>query len=194
MFGMEMRELLIVGGGGVLGLAILLLLARSFLRGGRKVEVAKKAASLREILGEYPDAPPYKDGLRLWVDGIPTRLRLVVLVPMGTEREPIDVDQVPDLLNFAIRGMSECVKNDKPRIRVWPPQLSVAGFPPTFFREVVSPDEDDTPSPWIRLAGSIKAHGKPYLLGLALYADDATDIGTVRVEPNEWIKHLQIQK
>ena len=68
------------------------------------------------------------------------------------------------------------------------------GFAPSFFRLVQSPDAEGKKSHWIRAAGAIKVGGKPYLLGLALYAEEATKIGLVDLGPTEWAEHLQIEK
>jgi len=194
MFGLEIRELLIAGGAVLLGLMIVVLFLKSLLGGGRKRGKVKKAAELREFLDEYPPTPPPGRGSRLWVDGVPARLRLVVVVPTGMQQEPITADDVPELLNAVLRGLGGCVAADKPRIRVGPPQLSVAGFAPTFFRNVESPDADGDPSIWVRLAGPAKARGKPVLVGLALLTEEETDIGSLALEPNEWVHHLSIEK
>jgi len=194
VFGLEIRELLMAGGGVLLGLVIVALFIKSLLGGGRKRGTVKKSADLREYLDEYPPASPAGAGPTVWVDGMPARVRLVVVVPTGTQQQAITVDEVPDLLNAVLRGLGTCAAADKPRIRVWPPQLSVAGFAPSFFRNVEPPEADGDPSPWVRLAGLAKARGRPFLLGLALYTDDDTDIGSLALEPNEWVHHLTMGK
>ena len=70
----------------------------------------------------------------------------------------------------------------------------MAGFAPTFFRLVESPDEDGKKSHWIRVAGPIKVGGKPFLLGMALYSDEATKLGMIDLKATEWSEHLQIEK
>ena len=104
------------------------------------------------------------------------------------------MDEAPEFLDDLMRGLGGFIKSDKPRVRVWPPQLSVAGWPPTFFRLVVSPDEEDRQSKWIRVAGTIRIAGKPHLLGLALFAEEANRIGTLILEPTDWVRRLQIGK
>ena len=193
MFGLETKELLMYGGAGVGGLIVLFILFK-VLGGGGKKEHKDLQKSQREKLDEYPNAPAVKGGKRLVLDGIDVRVRLVVFAPVGKEKRPIDIEEVPELLDDLLRGLSGFLGTDKPRIRVWPPQMSVNGWPPTFFRLVESPDEDDRKSNWIRVAGTIKIAGKPYLLGIAFYADESTKVGTLILEPTEWVKHLQIEK
>lgn len=196
MFGLgedEIKKLLIYGGAAIGGLAVLLILFK--VMGGKKKKGHKDLEkSERENLDEYPDAPPMKPGRRLVLDGLDVRVRLVVFAPVGKEKRPIDIDEVPEMLDDILRGLSGFTKTDKPRVRVWKPQLSVAGWPPTFFRLVESPDDEGKKSHWIRVAGTIKIGGNPFLLGLALYSDEINKVGTLILEPTEWVKHLQIEK
>ena len=131
---------------------------------------------------------------RLLIDGQEARLRLVVMAPAGMEQEPIDAHDVPELLDDFRRGLGELIKADKPRVCIWPPQLSSSGFAPTFFRLVESPDPPATRSHWIRIAGPIKIAGKSYLLGLACLADHTSKIGTFNVTVNEWRERLAIDR
>jgi hypothetical protein len=194
MFGLEMKELLIYGGAGVLGLAVLVFILVKVLGGKAPKKHKDIQKGQRENLEEYPDPPPAKPGRRLTLDGLDVRLRLVVMVATGKQRDPIDVEEIPEHLDDLLRGLGTFVKTDKPRVKVWPPQLSVAGFAPSFFRLVESPDDVGKKSQWIRLAGVVKIAGKPFLLGMALYSEEMTKIGTLELEPTEWVKRLQIEK
>lgn len=192
MFGLDNKELLLYGGAAVGGIAVLLLLLKLLSR--RKEPPKDEQKGLREHLDEYPDPPPApKGGRRLVIDGIEARVRLVVVAPAG-KQTPVDVEDVPELLDDLLRGLGAFVKTDKPRVRVWPPQLSAAGFAPSFFRLVESPDEEGRKSHWVRVAGPIKVGGKLYLLGLALFTEEANKLGTVLLEPPEWVKRVQIEK
>ena len=46
------------------------------------------------------------------------------------------------MLEEILRGLGEVSIDDKPRVRVWPPQLSTSGFAPTFFRLTKKPDPE----------------------------------------------------
>lgn len=128
------------------------------------------------------------------VNGQPVRVRLVVVAPTGKQRDPVTVDDVPQLLESVLHGLGDLVKADKPRVRVWPPQLSVTGFGPTFHRLVVSPDVAGTTSHWVKLAGPARTGKQPILLGLAVLVDEKTTLGDVQVETTEWGELLQIEK
>jgi hypothetical protein len=171
----------------------LLILKKLFFRGGKKPHKDLQKGQ-REILDEYPDPPPAKEGRRLQFDGLDVRLRFVAVAPTGKQHEPIDVDVIPEILDDLLRGFGAFVKSDRPRIKVWPPQLSAAGFPPTFFRLVESPDVVGQKSQWVRVAGTIKIGGRPFLLGLALYSEEPSKVGAVTLEPTDWTKHFQIER
>lgn len=152
----------------------------------RRREVPDLEKGLRENLAEYPPPPPAA-GPRLSVNGVPVRLRLVVVAPTGRHQDPPTPDQVSELLDEVLSGLGQVVAADKPRVRVWPPQLSVAGFAPTFHRLVAAPGAG-----WMKLAGPARTASRPILLGLAVRAEGPTKLGDVVVETTEWTELLQI--
>jgi hypothetical protein len=150
-------------------------------------------AGLRENLAEYPPPPPVS-GRRLTVNDVPVRLRLVVVAPTGKLQAPITPDDLPELLDHVRHRLGQFVTTDKPRVRVWPPQLSVAGFAPTFHRLVESPDAGRENSRWVKLAGPARTGQRPVLLGLAVLADEPMKLGDVQVETTEWAELLRIER
>jgi hypothetical protein len=149
---------------------------------------------LREDLGGYPPPPAAAGSERLTVDGLPVRVRLVVVAPVGRLQEATSPAQVPGLLDDVLRGLGRYVTTDKPRVKVWPPQLSMAGFAPTFHRLVQSPDRPGRPSRWVKVAGPARAGQRNILLGLALLADEPCKLGEVPVEPTEWHRLLAVAR
>jgi hypothetical protein len=174
--------------GLLIALLVLLKIAAS-----RKKPHADLEKGLREDLRSYPPAPA-THGPRLRANGIPGRLRLVVLAPTGKLQESINPDQVADLLDNVVRGLGGFVKSDKARVKVWPPQLSIAGFAPSFHRLVQSPDPVDKPSRWVKLAGPARTGRRPILLGLAIFADEPCQLGDVNVETTEWGELLEVPR
>ncbi|MGH7168842.1 MAG: hypothetical protein ACRELG_01000 [Gemmataceae bacterium] len=164
------------------GALLLLLLLILWLRRGRRPSVDPEAG-LIENLGEYPAAGP--GPRRLLLHGDPVRLRLVVLAPMGKRSLPAN-GAVEPLLDQVLRGLGDIARQDRPRIRLWPPQLSSQGFAPTFFRLSRRPEQAGKPSPWMLAAGPVRAGGQQFLLGLALCADGPTDLGNLSLQANEW--------
>ena len=169
--------------GGVGALVVLVVLVRLFRPrpgGYRDLE-----AGLREDLSEYPPAPP--GAARLLVNGVPGRLRLVVVAPTGKLSDPITPDDVPELLERVHQGLGRLVEADKPRIKVWPPPLSSSGFGPTFHRVVQASGKQ-----WVKLAGPARTGRRPVLLGLAVFSDNGGGLGDVVVEPTEWGELLHV--
>lgn len=149
-------------------------------------------ATLNEVLADYPPPPGQPGQRRLMVEGVPVRVRLVVVAPVGKEH-PIRADQVEDLLEETLPGLKGIVLEDRPRIRVWPPQLSKQGFAPTFHRETEKPESEGRPSRWVLVAGPATAGRRPILLGLALWADTPNTLGRLTLDPLRWGEVLRVQ-
>ena len=160
---------------------------------GRKRQHPDLERGLREDLAEYPPPPP-AGGRRLTVTGVPVRVRLVVVAPAGKQHDPLTPDDVPAVLDDVLRGLGGIVRADRPRVRVWPPQLSATGFAPTFHRLVASPDAGAEWSRWVKLAGPARTGRRPILLGLALLADEPLKLGDVQVETTEWGELLRVER
>jgi hypothetical protein len=173
-------------GGGVLVLAVLLVL---LLRKG-KAPAENPEDKLTERLGEYPPPPPA--GKRtLTVQGEPARLRLVVLAPLGRAGLPED-GQAEALLNKIVRGLGEVVRQDKPRVRVWPGQLSHKGFTTTFFRLTKVPQSPSQPTRWQLLGGTARIGTQQFLIGLAVLTDEAIERAPVVLEPVQWPEAVRV--
>src|SRR5207237_4557204 len=109
----------------VVGLGVLLVLVflatvlwRTFVGGRRQGD----EEGLREKLAEY--SPPGPPGTRrLTVEGIPGRVRLVVVAPLSKEH-PIAETDVAELVDGVLHGLREVLAEDRPRVRIWPAQFS----------------------------------------------------------------------
>ena len=170
-----------VGGGALFVLIVLVLLLR------RKAPHDPERG-LSEDLGTYPPAPSAGQS-RLLVQGVPMRLRLVVIAPMGKKAFAKDGDVEP-VLDDVVPGMGDVAAIDKPRVRIWPPQLSVPGFAPMFWRLTKRPANQA--GNWVLVAGAAKASGQPILLGLALWSDKPTKKGQITLEPNQWTEAMRV--
>jgi hypothetical protein len=178
-------------GAVVLGAIVLVAVLRSLLAGGRKPVDPEQG--LGENLRDYPPAPGVPSSRRLTVHGVPVRLRLVVVAPTGRQQEDISPDKVAGILDDIYHGLARFVREDRPRVKVWPPQLSVAGFAPTFHRLVRTPDPKGKPSRWVLVAGPAKIGSRPILVGLALYADEPVKLGQLSLEATAWPDVLRVR-
>ena len=172
---------------GILVVLVLLIVLMS--RGKKRVN---PESGLKEDLSEYPPAPGQPGPRRLTVHGRPVRLRLVVVAPVG-KRTIAEGGAVEALLEEVLRGLGSLARQDKPRARIWPPQLSQQGFAPTFFRMTQCPDRAGKSSHWLLAAGPARAGGKPVLLGLAMWADDKGPMEQIILTETEWDQALQIK-
>jgi hypothetical protein len=184
---MEMGLLLIaVIGGAVIVLVGGLVLV---LTTGRKKKFDPDAG-LDEDLSQYPPAP--KAGThRLKFEGQPVRMRLVVLA--SGKIVELNSDMAEGLLQSIVHGLGEVADLDKPRIKVWPPQLSMVGFAPTFFRHIGRPEPSGQPSKWILVAGPAKVGGRAMLVGMALTANEPSTRGNVNMRQEDWADKFRIQ-
>jgi hypothetical protein len=181
--------LLVLLVGAALVLAVLIALVRQALR--RPPAVPDPEAGLREDLAGYPPVSGGPGPRRLLVEGCPARLRLVVLAPAGKEAH-IDPASVQPLLEHVLPGLGSVAGHDRPRIRVWPAQLSHQGFAAKFHRLTASPDPDGVPSHWALLAGRARVGGHHLLLGLVVWTEEPTSLGRRTLEPDRWPAVLRV--
>lgn len=178
-------KMLLYGGaaaGGVLVLFILVV----FSRGKKKVD---PESGLGEDLATIPAPGKGPRHYQLMVMNHPVRLRLVVIAPVGKKT----IGKVDSALEQVFRGLGEVAIDDKPRVRIWPPQLSTQGFAPTFFRLTKRPEPDGKASRWILLAGPARAGAMPVLLGLAVQADEALQAGLLTMTETKWSEVLRVE-
>jgi hypothetical protein len=175
--------------GAVLAAALVLYILVKVFGGKKKHPDLEK--NQREKLAEYPAAPK-AGGRTITLHGEPARIRLIVVAPQGKNKQAISADDVPELMGDLLRGLTQVVKADKPRIRIWPVQLSVEGFAPTFHRLVESPDAEGAKSRWVRLAGPVKIGGKQFLLGIALQTETPLKDGKMIMTTGDWSDYLGV--
>jgi hypothetical protein len=148
---------------------------------------------LRVDLGRLPPAPPAAPPLRLLVEGVPARVRLVVLAPLGQGARHALPDDPTTLLDRVLPGFAALVRADGADVRVWPAQVSRAGFGPKFHALVSSPDPAGAPSRWVLAAGPVRSGDRQFSLGLALEADEPSYLGRLTVTPDRWPWLLRIR-
>ena len=188
---MQFSLLLLVIGAACLIIAgfllLLLLFAFGVVRRRRRVD---PEAGLAEDLSQFPPAPP-AGPYRLRFEGLPVRIRLVVLA--AARNTELNAEMAEELLQSLLHGLGQVAVCDKPRIKVWPPQLSQTGFAPSFFRRVQRPEPAGQPSNWILVAGPARAGTKSFLVGLALAASEPTLRGNASLDQDDWDRKFRIQ-
>jgi len=185
----------IFGLAGLFIFLILLGLAGGIFRrlfGRRKASPEDWGKKLREELSSYPPPPGPAGKQHLTIYHIPVRIRLVVLAPAGKETQ-IDLAQAEALLNRVIPGLGAIAAHDRPRIRIWLPQLSQQGFATAFFRHTVTGTKEGQPTRWVLAAGRSQFNSPSLSLGLALWADEPNNLGQVTLEPHQWLDVLRLK-
>jgi hypothetical protein len=180
--------LLVLAGVAVVVLLILVVLVGRMFR---RRPAPDPEAGLRENVADYPP-PPAAGSRRLTVESYPARLRLVVIAPVGKVAQ-VDADKAEPLLEHVLRGLGTVARQDRPRVRVWPPQLSHQGFAVKFHRLTQTPDPDGRPSHWTLLAGRAKVGQHFLLLGMAVWTEEPTTLGRLTLEPERWPEVLRVK-
>jgi hypothetical protein len=170
--------------------ALFMLMAAFRLLFGRKAK--PKEPNLEEDLGTYPPAPSSGGDRRLVVEGVPVRLRLVALAPAG-KQSVIDGEKIEGLLDQILPGLGHISRYDRPRVRIWPMQLSYQGFTKHFHRNTLVPEPEGELSPWIVVAGRAKLGKNQVMVGLALQALKPTTVGRLTLEAHEWESKLRVR-
>lgn len=175
---------------GVVILAVVAVLWRQW----RRRSAATVVSDLDERLAAYPPAPPMPSGQQwLHVHGLPVRVRLVVVAPLGTDALRPQTWDVTELLNAVIPGLGHLPGLDQPRIRIWPTQLSQAGFMAAFRRHTLLPEPEARLSPWLLVMGRVLWRDRPYMVGLACRSAQPQTLGRVVVEqPHLWMGVLRL--
>jgi hypothetical protein len=180
----------ILGVGGLVLVVILWVLIRKLRFQGDKAAIKK--ANLEEDLSQYPPLKPSTGDRQLRAEGVPVRMRLVVVAPAGKDGE-VQADDVEEMLEKVLPGLGEIYRGDKPRIKVWPRQLSYEGFTKHFQRNMITLEGEGEMSPWILLGGRAKLGKQQIMLGLALQAAKPTTVGRRALEAHEWPTVLRVR-
>jgi hypothetical protein len=183
---------------GVLALIVLLVLLalvaavwRTLFR-RKQPPLPDPEAKLQEDLATYVLPEGLPNLRRLTIEGVPARLRLIVLAPVGKDAR-IDPTATGMLLDSVLHGLGGIIQDEQPTVRIWPPQLSNQGFSVIFHRVVKKPEPEGQLSRWALIAGRTPPHRPPLLIGLALYTDAPTRIGRLTIEPDRWSDVLRIK-
>ncbi len=97
------------------------------------------------------------------------------------------------LLDRVVTGLGEIAKQDRPRVRIWPAQISNEGFAHKFHTSTVIPEKEGELSPWACIAGRAKLGKTQLMLGLAVQGLKPNTLGRRTIEPHEWDSVLRVR-
>jgi hypothetical protein len=195
----ELRERLpveawwgVLFGAALLVLVIFLMFLRRLFRGGRQpIRAPAPQDEAGEDLGQYPPLLRPLGANVATVYHVPARLRLAVVAPVG--KMPIDPTTAEAMLDQVVPGLGQVARDDKPRVLVWPPQLSHHGFGAMFHRATRRPEAEGEASRWILVAGRAQVGKQPVALGLAFQADQPNTVGRLNIEPQQWLDVIRLR-
>lgn len=178
-----------------IGAFLLFLIVWSVIRAvSAKESKPVKTPALEEDLETYPAPPPRTGDRRLLVEGVPVRIRLVVVAPAGSAAEErLDLDRLDKVLERVVPGMGAVFKEDKPRVKGWSRQVSYQGFAAQFFHSVKVPEEEGELTPWVLVAGRVKLKEFQMMLGFALLALKPTTVGQRTLDAHQWESVLRVR-
>jgi len=165
-------------------------LLRALLRLPRRP--VREEPQLDEDLANFVPPPGLPGPRRLFIVGVPARLRLVVVAPPG-KGTTIAETAIGEVLDQVRWGLEAIARQDQAAFRVWPGQLSARGFPAIFHRRLHKAEPEGQPSHWVLLAGPTPPRPQSVLLGLAVWTDAATTIGQLTMDAAQWMKTLNIE-
>lgn len=185
--------LYILGGAICIGALFLLIIFAGILRllFGGKQRKPDDRRDLTEDLASYPDLKTSSGDRQLRAEGTPVRLRLVVIAPAGNTE--INLEQMPQLLEEIVSGLGEIYKHDKPRVKVWPTQVSYQGFATFFHSHTPTGAGEKEQTRWVKVAGRVRFGKQQYMLGLALQSIKPNTIGRRTVDAHEWSNVLRVR-
>lgn len=190
---MRAYALYILGGAACFGALFVLIIVAGVFRllfGGKKRNPDLRA-DLIEELAKYPDLKSTSGDRQLRAEGTPVRLRLVILAPAGNTE--VDVDELPRLLEEIVSGLGDIYKHDKPRVKIWPKQVSYKGFASFFHSHTPTGAGEGEQTRWVMVAGRVKVGKKQYMLGLAVQSIKPNTIGRRTVDSHEWSNVLRVR-
>jgi len=187
----EGRQMIFLVGGAILVVLVLL----SLLRRWRARDKAHPSPDLLEDLSTYQppqSLPPNAKTLTLY--GLPVRMRLVVLAPLGLDAGGITAPEVNRLMDLAVPGLGERLALDLPKIRFWPTQLSQQGFVASLRRNTQFPEAKHQLRHHVLVIGKVLRDGSPIGVGLALQSTEPNTLGPVALNyPHQWMEVMRFQ-
>jgi len=178
---------------GVVAVVVFLLILNSALRRWRRKQDGLANLELLEDMATYPPAPSLPVQERpLVLYGLPVRVRLIVLGPLGKDAAELTEQDIAPILEQMVPGLKERLQADLPRVRLWPKQLSHNGFIAAFRRNTQLPQDTDRVKRWVLVVGKVLRDGSPVAVGLALQSNEANTLGPVALQhAHQWMEVLR---
>jgi hypothetical protein len=184
--------LLLLCGGAVVVILIVAVVAAFGLR--RREPERAAEPDLAIDLAQLDAAGPPKSGVVLECYGVPVRLAILVLAPVGRGEFPTGDDLI-EVLEGIVPGLNDVFATHGTSVRRWPPQMSPRGFSFFFSSKVKLPGDRGKGSPWCSISGKTEHGSQSLLVGMALCADAPNALGHFVIErDNGWLEALRVKR
>lgn len=164
---------------------------------------AKSKSRRRAVVGEnltidisqLETRGPAEHGPVLEVYGVPARLAVCVIAPLGRGTSLPPTDRMRSTMDLIIPEFSSILDRDRPIFRRWGPQLSAQGFPQFFSKNLELPGNKGQGTPWCGICGRFQAPSGAMLVGLVLCAAKPNGLAQIQVEhEGQWHDVLRIRR
>lgn len=129
----------------------------------------------------------------IWFEvyGIPMRLRVLVMAPLGKSVAFPDESQLEETLELIVPEFSSALAEHQPIYRQWPNQLSSAGFNQQFFANLKLPGNRGRTTPWCGTVGYVETESGRIGIGLIFSADKPNRYSEIVISRDHWSEILR---
>lgn len=178
---------------GLIAILAFLLILQRFLKFWNRSQSKVSDSALLEELATYAPAPPLPaDAKPLVLYGLPVRIRLMVIGPLGHDAGTVQPEEVAAIVDRIVPGIYTRVVQDATRIRLWPTQLSYSGFIASFRRLSQLPADVERQQRWVLVMGKVIRNGAPIAVGMALQSTEPHTLGPVMLQhAHQWMEVMR---
>lgn len=145
-------------------------------------------------IGQLEEAGPPDHGPSLEVYGVPMRLSILVIAPVGRNAELPDSAGMRTAIESLTPHLSEILDHHQPIFRRWPPQLSAHGFPQAFFSNLQLPGQKGRGTRWCGVAGRFQTPAGQLLAGMIFCGDEVNSLDQLEIEHDgQWRDVLRVR-
>jgi hypothetical protein len=193
-----------LNGGGwpavLLGLMLLVLSGPRIHRGRKhyvhrhKKHYPASGSQPQDELAVIGDAMTALGTRQITVNGMPARLRLVIMAPASRKTSALPREAHAELLEAILPGLGEIATFDFPRVETWPDHQARDRFRATLDKSVHFPERSGDSSRWLIVAGETLLLQGPVHWGLGLYTNEPTTYRIIEVPPGQSASTLGIRE
>jgi hypothetical protein len=160
----------------------------------RRLAAIPRTPNLKIDVSSLGEVGPPESFPALEFYNLPMRLAVVVLAPVGRDRELPPDDVLPQYFDAIVPGLDKVAALHQPLIRRWPSQVSASGFAHLFFSNARLPGMGGKGTAWTSAAGVFKMRNQPVMAGLVFRAALPNSLGqTIIDDEHKWLGCLRVK-